>query len=457
MSSDIAIRVRNVDKIYRIFARPLDKLKQQVLRHRRYYGEHQALHNINIEIPRGNTIGLIGRNGSGKSTLLQVIAGIIPPNRGTVDVYGKTQALLELGAGFNPEFSGRENVQIAGVMSGLSAGEVSDRIGEIEEFADIGQFMDYPIKTYSSGMFIRLAFAGAICFDPDILLVDEALSVGDAVFQMKCMNRINTLRQQGVTILFVSHDLETVKNICDACILIDSGEIFAAGKTSDTVNLYWKLITEGRDSISEIFQKNDLTMEDFESLEPNAASDQLNPRLEKYRSRKPISGEDDNIAEDAFRFGQGSIRVTQTVLCDLAGNVIQQVQPHQEVVLRLTFEVKENQKDIDVGFAIKDKFGNDIIVCTTFEEQVHVPETSAGDFYTFEFTFPMPIKPDIYSISSILAENRHRTIKYLDWVENAMTIEVIPDSRKIIYSRVDVPVKIQWEKRIDKEQAGKHE
>ncbi len=236
---DLAIDVSGVGKMYRMYDQPQDRLKQMLTRGRRNYGrEFWALHNISFQVRRGETVGIIGRNGSGKSTLLQIITGTLAPTEGSVQVNGRVAALLELGSGFNPEFTGRENVFMNGAILGLSREEMEARFDEIATFADIGEFIDQPVKLYSSGMLVRLAFAVQACIDPDVLIVDEALAVGDVFFQQKCYRRLEALRQRGTTILFVSHGMGDVKQLCQRAILLHHGEAIFEGPAADTVSHY---------------------------------------------------------------------------------------------------------------------------------------------------------------------------------------------------------------------------
>jgi lipopolysaccharide transport system ATP-binding protein len=239
MSSDIAIAVRDVSKVYQIYERPQDRLKQMLWRGRRtFHDEFWALRGIDFEVKKGETVGIVGRNGSGKSTLLQIICGTVTPTTGTVERNGRISALLELGSGFNPEFSGRENVFLNGAIIGMTRSEMEERFDRIAAFADIGQFIDSPVKHYSSGMFARLAFSVAIHVDPEILIVDEILAVGDMAFQRKCLNKFYEIRENGCSILFVSHDQYQVKSICQRALYLDRGRQKMFGPAGEVIDEY---------------------------------------------------------------------------------------------------------------------------------------------------------------------------------------------------------------------------
>lgn len=251
MSSELAIRVEQLSKIYRIYQRPEHRLLQMAsLGRMRKFTEFAALNDISFEVRRGETIGLIGRNGCGKSTLLQILCGTLQPSSGIVETRGRVAALLELGAGFNGEFLGRENVYMNGAILGFSREEVEDRFAKIAEFAAIGDFMERPVKTYSSGMFVRLAFATAISFEPDILVVDEALSVGDEAFQRKCIARIERLQENGCTIFFVSHSAQQIVQLCTRAILLDSGEKLLEGTPKRVTANYQQLLNAAAEDVA---------------------------------------------------------------------------------------------------------------------------------------------------------------------------------------------------------------
>ena len=272
-SNDIAIRVRNLSKCYQIYDAPRDRLKQFVLPRlqrmigkspKHYFSEFWALKNVSFEIKKGETVGIIGRNGSGKSTLLQMICGTLNPTSGSIETDGRVAALLELGSGFNPEFTGRENVYMNANVLGLSNEEIDSRFADIAAFADIGEFIKQPVKTYSSGMVVRLAFAVAINVDPEILIIDEALSVGDELFQRKCFSRIEAIKSNGATILFVSHSGGTIVELCDRALLIDAGERLAEGIPKQIVGRYQKLLyapSDKREAIREQIRRSDQSVD----------------------------------------------------------------------------------------------------------------------------------------------------------------------------------------------------
>ncbi|MBD8500993.1 ABC transporter ATP-binding protein [Paenibacillus arenosi] len=235
----VIIDIKNVVKIYKIYDNPVHRLKEALsIRKKKFYTEFKALNGISFQVNRGDALGILGKNGSGKSTLLKIITGVLTPTDGDIAVRGKVSAILELGAGFNPDYTGRENIMLNGTMMGFSEEEMKSRMQQIIEFADIGQFIDQPVKVYSSGMFARLAFAVSINVDPDILIVDEALAVGDIRFQTKCINKMKELKENGTTILFVSHATEQVKRFCNKAIWIKNGNVEASGESSEVVDLY---------------------------------------------------------------------------------------------------------------------------------------------------------------------------------------------------------------------------
>lgn len=270
---DIAVKVERLSKLYKLYDNPMDRLKESLsLSKKVYFKEHYALKDISFEVKRGDAVGVLGKNGSGKSTLLKILTGVLNETQGTKIVNGKISAILELGAGFNPEYTGIENVYLNGTMMGYSKEEMESRIPRIIEFADIGEFINQPVKTYSSGMFARLAFAVAINVEPDILIVDEALAVGDTRFQIKCIEKMKSLKESNTTILFVSHAIEQVKRFCNEAIWIDSGRIRQIGPASEVCDLYESFMRNG-EITPEVAVKEEqelYTEEVVELIRPNA-------------------------------------------------------------------------------------------------------------------------------------------------------------------------------------------
>ncbi|MCR5624753.1 MAG: ABC transporter ATP-binding protein [Lachnospiraceae bacterium] len=260
MSEKGSIEIKNLTKVYHLYNNNIDRIKETFsITRKRYSRDHYALKDVNIQINKGESIGLVGTNGSGKSTLLKLVTGVVTPTEGEIFVNGKIAALLELGAGFNPEFTGMENIYLNGTMMGLSENEIKKKVPSIVEFADIGEFIDQPVKSYSSGMFSRLAFAVSINVEPDILIVDEVLSVGDTRFQIKCIDKMKELRDSGTTILFVTHSVEQIKRFCNRSIWIDKGKVIEDGEASKVVDMY--------DNFMKYGEKIDMETEDVELTE----------------------------------------------------------------------------------------------------------------------------------------------------------------------------------------------
>lgn len=273
MLPDIAIAAHGLAKSYHIYDKPIDRIRQGLWRGgKQFYREFQALKDVSFTIARGETVGIVGRNGSGKSTLLQLICGTLAPSHGEIEIRGRVAALLELGAGFNPEFTGKENVYLNASIMGMTDDEIGSRFDRIAAFADIGSFMDQPVRTYSSGMYVRLAFATAINVEPDILVIDEALSVGDEAFQRKCFSRIQDIKNRGGTILFVSHAASAVVELCDRAILLDAGEILLTGSPKQVITQYHRLIYSPPDRIQAIRASIQTQAHDLISSEEYSAS-----------------------------------------------------------------------------------------------------------------------------------------------------------------------------------------
>jgi len=343
-----AIRFENVSKSYPIYDSPGDRLKELVTFNRReFHRNFWALHDVSFEVERGETFCVIGENGSGKSTLLQLVAGILHPSAGTVEVNGRVSALLELGAGFNPEFTGRDNVYLNGAILGLSTREIDARYRDIEEFAEIGDFIKRPVKMYSSGMVVRLAFAVAINVDPEILLVDEALAVGDLYFRQRCMRKVHELRARGITILFVSHATADVMALGDRALWLERGRAVELGKTDRVVAKYLAAMVE----------------KDSAYL---AHHQQTVPALPRENTLAPEIV--DRIPNIDHRYGDGRAEILGIAVLDPEGQPLQVLEPSSEIVVRISVRARAEVAQPNVGFIMRNHLGIDFAGTNTLRE-----------------------------------------------------------------------------------------
>ncbi|MCD6026043.1 MAG: tagH 2 [Solimicrobium sp.] len=342
MSSDIVISVENVSKIYRVFNKPSDRMLQMLVGERRQlYKEFWALRDISFEVRRGETIGVIGRNGSGKSTLLQILAGTVTPTKGYVTIDGKITALLELGAGFNPEFTGRENIFLNAAISGLNQEIVQGKFDSIAAFADIGEFLEQPVKTYSSGMYARLAFSVAIAFDPEILIVDEILSVGDVFFQARCMRKLDEFRENGGTVFFVTHDTYAVERICTRSIVLNHGNKVFEGGTADGVMVYYKMSRE------------EVQVEDkLKSSNPTLSkSIDVTDRHSNLQGLRPIAIRRDHVV------GDNSAYIENIYVMDERNEQRTHFETCEWMTVRMEVRFEKDFDLIDFGVGVRDKSG----------------------------------------------------------------------------------------------------
>src|SRR5262249_9412195 len=371
------LTVQNVSKMYRIYDRPTDRLKQMLFgRLGRSYGrEFWALRDVSFELKKGETVGIIGRNGSGKSTLLQVLAGTRAPTEGVVAIDGRVTALLELGTGFNPEFSGRENVFMTGAILGLTSTEMERRFDEIAAFADIGDFIDQPVKVYSSGMFVRLAFAVQACVDPDILIVDEALSVGDIFFQQKCAKRFQDLMNTGTSILLVTHDTQAIARLCNWAILLTDGRTEASGDPKSVLERY--------------------TASSYGSWITAAPGTFPQGGQEQAEATTPLRP----IPAQAPRFGEGGCRVTGVALSARDGRLRDIVEQGEEIRVLVEFDCARGDIAPNVGFQIQDRLGNIIFGTNTFMLSRPMAPPSAGAALRVSFVMPALLGVGEYTLS----------------------------------------------------------
>lgn len=447
MSSDISIKVENLSKCYQIYDRPRDRLKQFIVprlqyaigrRARRYFREFWALNGVSFEIKRGETIGIVGRNGSGKSTLLQMICGTLNPTSGNVQTNGRIAALLELGSGFNPEFTGRENVYMNAAVLGLSREVVDQRFEAIATFADIGEFMEQPVKTYSSGMYVRLAFAVIAHVDADILVVDEALAVGDAVFTQKCMRYLRKFKEEG-TLIFVSHDMGSVLNLCERAIWLHGGQLMQIGESKDIAEGYMQY------TLQEVYgQEARLQALDTGSAkqaQPNTAVSQpmssadVNeiPAID-YGARMRV---DTNLTEaNGWKSGAGEILSVR----------LEHVSPQSHTVfrggelVRMVITAKAYQ-DIDqpvLGFLVRDRLGQDLFGENSLPfTDINPSPIAAGATFASEYVFRLPMLPNgQYVVMASLADGDLNTCVQHHWLHDALVMSV--SSSKVRWGLVGV-------------------
>lgn len=400
-----ALRVDAVSKQYRIYDRPADRLKESLTRGRwKAHREFWALKNISFEVEAGTTTGIIGPNGSGKSTLLQIITGTLEPTHGSVWLEGRVAALLELGAAFNAEFTGIENIFMNATLMGLSKSETEALLPEIASFAEIGDFIYQPLKTYSSGMYIRLAFAAAIAVSPQILIIDEALAVGDAVFQHRCTRRIKEMQENGTTVLFVSHDPGAIRALCSRAILLDAGQMEVDGPPADVLDRYQKLIM---------------------AQEAAYAEGELARHRERESEALPKISDASTLAPQfTFRHGNGSAEVLSVDLLDATHERVSLIETGKLVHLRTRVVFHEDLEDAVYGFIIRNRHGIHLYGTNTQVQGIHNGRLRAGQAVETTFTFNCWLAPDLYSIS--VAVHSPNAVSF-DWLDGALYFRVFSD------------------------------
>ena len=375
------VLVQNVSKLYRLYRHPSDRLREMLPGGGPRHTDFWALRDINLSVDRGETLGLVGPNGCGKSTLLQIIGGILQPTTGRVVTRGRIAALLELGAGFNPEFTGRENVFLNGEILGLSRAEIDRVMPSIEAFAEIGEFMQRPVKEYSTGMYVRLAFSTAIHVDPEILIVDEALAVGDAVFANRCVRKFQELRERKITVLFVSHDLGLVKQLSDRAILLLHGRIEAQGAPKDVINRYIGLVLA------------------------QAPADRRQDRL-------PAS----------FRHGDGASEIVGVQILNARGEDVAVVASGEPVTVRVRSRFSQSKSDPMVGILIRTRIGMDVYGTNTRLEQTELGDFQAGDELEVDFRIECWLTPQQYTLT-VATQNSDGSSH--DWLDDAIAFDVV--------------------------------
>jgi len=414
-SNQIALKVENLSKCYHIYNQPQDRLKQAVFPRlqlltgrlpKNYFREFWALRDVSFEVKKGETIGIIGRNGSGKSTLLQLICGTLTPTSGTVTTNGRIAALLELGSGFNMEFTGRENVYLNGAILGLSQEDINARFDDIAAFADIGDFIEQPVKMYSSGMVVRLAFAVAINADPQILIVDEALSVGDELFQRKCFARIEEIRKNGATILFVSHSTSVIVQLCDRAILLEKGGQLLDGSPQQVTKQYHRLIFSNSLEREEILQSISRILPDGIDEEPRPVTKEdvdtgSNAIDEETRAVTKVEVDTGSFVSNMvpvseLKYSQNGGEIIGFEIQNLMGHKVNLVPPGFSGTLRVQVRFDESFQDVIFGFRIKSVSGLDLAGLTYPAAQEELIKVNAGDIVEIYWHVKFPFVPGIY-------------------------------------------------------------
>lgn len=435
MSAEIAIFLNNVSKCYKRYARPVERLKEIFLPGKSLVDEFWALQNINLEVFKGETLGIIGQNGSGKSTLLQIIAGTLTPTTGQVQVSGRISALLELGSGFNPEFTGRQNVFFNGQLLGLSHREVEEKFDYIVAFADIGDFIDQPVKTYSSGMFVRLAFAVVVNVNPDILIVDEALAVGDIYFQQKCFERLRKLKDLGTTLLFVSHDTSSVYNLCKRAVLIQAGEVVLNAQARQVIDLYEAKLLKKADVKPDSIEIKSVNFEGKNNSNSTIVENiEVNPNSVK---QKNISYSD--IAEHIV-IKSPEVNIHFVELTDIEGQKLQSAISDQFVQLSIGVMFLQTFNDPHIGFKIRDRTGIVLFQTDTYCMRQPIGKVTKGTLVKISFEFYLRLGEGEYTITVGVADSRsspqvgfERTLAY---VHNTTVLKVLRNKDAIFWSGV---------------------
>lgn len=439
MDKDIAIEVKNVVKTYKLYDHPKDRIKEALGfgRKKKRYKEHDALKGVDMTIYKGETVGIIGTNGSGKSTILKIVTGVLNPTSGDVSVNGRISALLELGAGFNMEYNGIENVYLNGTMMGFSKKEIDAKLPGILEFADIGDYVNQPVKTYSSGMFVRLAFAVAINIDPEILIVDEALSVGDVFFQAKCYHKFEEFKEMGKTIVFVSHDLSSISKYCDRVVLLNQGVKLGEGTPKAMIDAY-KQVLVGQYPLPEVkvgFDDDD---------EDSKAADGENTEKASDIKDKTANGDNSNVLNpDLLEYGTKAAVISEYYLVDEKGIKTSAIIKGSECTMHMIVDILEDIKSPIFAFSIKNIKGVEITGTNTMFEKVFFDSVKKGDKKHISFTQKMDLQGGEYLISLGVTGYENEEFKVYHRLYDVMNITVISDKNSVGYYDMNSKVVVE--------------
>ncbi len=430
VEQEAAISIQGVSKAFKRYATPIDRLKEVMLPGKSYAEPFWALQEISLEVGRGETLGIIGHNGSGKSTLLQIVAGTLSATQGSVNVKGRVSALLELGSGFNPEFTGRQNVFFNAQILGLSREEVEERFDRIANFAEIGRFIDEPVKTYSSGMYVRLAFSVAIHVDPEILIVDEALAVGDSVFVHRCMSKIREFQDSGGTILFVSHDVGSLSRLCSEAMWLNQGRMVERGKPTEVCKHYQAWVHE--EVNKRYLQQNNESSEDsaIASSVDHSAESAINLEEITHKTLNPYMQEPYRAFIGQERFGTGRGEIVAVELLDAQEQALSVIEPGEEMLLRVSVFRHGLITLPNVGVALVDRLRTVLagwsseLIDETFAPQWRAIAETGASVVEFRLTWPH-LASAVYSFDIAFGDGVSESLEIVDWLQNAVTIQAI--------------------------------
>ena len=431
MEKDIAIEVKDLTKVYRLYDKPMDRLKDSLgLTRKKKYREHLALNKVNLTVHKGETVGIIGTNGSGKSTILKIITGVLSPTEGEVNVDGHISALLELGAGFNMEYNGIDNIYLNGMMIGFSEEEITKRLDAILEFADIGDYVYQPVKTYSSGMFVRLAFAVAINIDPEILIVDEALSVGDVFFQAKCYHKFEEFKQQGKTILFVSHDLSSISKYCDRAVLLNQGVMLGEGTPKKMIDIY-KQVLVGQYPLPKSDTENLLDDEDIRKAAAEAADRKPGQKPSAKDAAENARKEAEN--PDTLEYGDGAATIVDYYVTDVSGTTTNSIIKGTDFTVHMKVRFNRDIAAPIFAFTFKNIMGIEITGTNSMVEKAFLEPVKAGQVKDISFAQKMNLQGGEYLLSFGVTGFEQDDFTVYHRLYDALNVTVVSDKNTVGY------------------------
>lgn len=416
--SEYAIEAEKISKVYRLYDRPRDRFLEAINPKKRRSKDHYALTDVDLKIKKGETVGIIGTNGSGKSTILKIITGVLSPTSGNITVNGRISALLELGAGFNMEYNGIENIYLNGTMMGFSRKEIDERLDSILQFADIGEYVYQPCKTYSSGMFVRLAFAVAINIDPEILIVDEALSVGDVFFQSKCYHKFEEFKEQGKTILFVSHDLSSIAKYCDRVILLNKGIKLDEGGPKEMIDAY-KQVLVGQYKVTD---DSEVSMDDLSRMSSEAA-EAVNP--------------------DALEYGTGDAKIRDYYITDKNGTRTTAIIKGEEFTIHFSVDFTADIKAPIFAFTVKNIRGTEITGTNTMYEKAFLEPVKSGDTKTVTFRQRMDLQGGEYLLSFGVTGYEQDKFQVYHRLYDVLNVTVVSDKNTVGYYDMNSQIEVK--------------